>query len=109
MIEGDLIGGLADIEEQLRAGNVGQQKLAESLLLILQAIRSMPPPQVTFNEAPEPPEPAANVSVPVTVQPAAVTVLQAPAPEFDWEHTHIYDEIGRMVRTVSKRVNRSKP
>lgn len=42
----------------------------------------------------------------VIVTPAPVTVI--PAPAYDWEHTHQYDGAGRLVKTISRRVPAKK-
>jgi hypothetical protein len=97
MNEMDLIGGLADIDESLKAGLAIQKGMAERLNELAQALRKMPAPQVT-------------VQAPITMPPAPqplVQVMPAPAvaaePGSDWVHTHHYDDGGRLVKTVSTR------
>lgn len=107
MEELDLLGGLSDIEEQLRAGNANHGEMCAALLQIAQALAAQKAPTVTVT-APDVNFTAPAVSVPVSVSPAPVTVLQAPAASYDWEHTHQYDELGRLVKTISKRVTRKE-
>lgn len=82
MTEDMLIAGLADLESQLKAGNVNAEKLAAQVRGLGEAILAAKPP-----------------SVEVSVQPATV-------PTFDWEHDHIYDGMGRCVKTRSYRVTK---
>jgi hypothetical protein len=93
MTEEDFIGGMADLEAQLKAGNALSAEVRDALLALLK--KQAPAPQVSVSPAVTVQAPA--VSVPVTVQ-------SAPAPAYDWEHRHIYDGDGRLVKTISTRV-----
>lgn len=107
MTELDLIGGLSDIEEQLREGNANHAALAARIGELAKALANLPAPKVTVvapdvNVAPTRVDVAApDVHVPITVMPA-------PLATYDWEHHHYYDELGRLVKTVSLRVNRKE-
>lgn len=79
MTEDMLITGLADLESQLKAGNVNAEKLIAQVRDLSSAIQAQRPPEVQ-----------------VTVQPA-------PVPSTDWEHVHYYDGMGRCIRTTSTR------
>lgn len=87
-----LASGLADLEAEIKAGRLS---LREALGELVKALRAQPAVEVA---APSVQVAAPAVSVPVTVQ---------PAPPIAWdaiEHTHIYDDVGRIVKTISRRV-----
>lgn len=96
MDDTDLIGGMADIEAALQAGNALSAQMRDALLALL---KKQAAPQVNV-AAPAVTVAAPSVSVPVTVQPAA-------AASFDWEHRHFYDGDGRLVKTTSTRVQKA--
>lgn len=96
MIEGDLIGGLADIEEQLRSGNANHATLAAQLAQILQALTNMPAAQVTVQPA------AVNVQpANVTVQPADVVIMPAVETPRGWKLTVTARDENGSIRTLS--------